>query len=379
MVEKKWIWQHKDYPNFKFNKDILLEALTNLATSRGKLEGILMLLGSKNISFLGANSTIEEIVTSFQIEGEIINKESVKSSILKKVDKFNMQKDYSTKHSDGLVEMFLDCSTNFEPLSIDRLNGWHNTLFPTGYSGLHKINVATFRKEDISVVSYKSGKEQTHYIAPPPKLLKSQIDEFLNYVNNSNENVYIKAAIAHFWFLTIHPFDDGNGRIARAITNYILAKESNLQSKYYSISMAISKDKKSYYDILESSQSLFLNKDLDLTKWILWHTNMIKNAIEHSLSEVEKVVQKAKFWERAREFSLNSRQIKVLNKILDYGVDEFEGGINIKKYISITKTSTATAKRDIADLVNKKLISKVEGSAGRNTRYRLNFSKSEDK
>ncbi len=195
------------------------------------------------------------------------------------------------------------------------------------------------------------------------------MEAFLTFVNKSEEDVYTKAAIAHFWFVTIHPYDDGNGRIARAITNYVLSNELGLNDGYYSLSTAMAEDKKSYYDLLEHHQKLLYNKNLEITDWILWHTDMINKAIEISLEQVQTAIQKSNFWDRAREHPLNTRQIKVLNKLLDVGVDGFEGGLNTKKYISIAKTSTATAKRDIADLVSKNLIVQVEGTAGRNVRY----------
>jgi len=171
--------------------------------------------------------------------------------------------------------------------------------------------------------------------------------------------------------VTIHPYDDGNGRIARAITNYVLSKELGLNDGYYSISTAIVEDKKRYYDLLEHHQKLLYNKNLKITEWIVWHTDMINKAIEISLEQVQIAIQKSNFWNRAREYPLNRRQIKVLNKLLDAGVDGFVGGLNTKKYISIAKTSTATAKRDIADLVSKDLIEQVEGTAGRNVRYEV--------
>ena len=197
------------------------------------------------------------------------------------------------------------------------------------------------------------------------------MEKFLAYVNNSDENPYIKATVAHLWFLTIHPFDDGNGRIARTITNYILSKELSFEHCYFSISTAIAKEKKNYYALLEKTQKLLSNKDLNSEPWIEWHSKMIQSAIEESLQQIQKVLAKTAFWERARKESLNARQIKVLNKLLDIGKEEFEGGLNVKKYISMTKTSPATAKRDIADLVNKGLLAKVPQSAGRNTRYEL--------
>ena len=367
--EKIWIWQDDNYPNFKYDKDALTSSLLSVTQNSGRLDGILTMLGIQKSNALKVESSINEIVTSSQIEGEVLDRQSVRSSILKKIDGKAVKKDTSTKHTDGLVAMFMDSSTNHSPLSVERLNGWHNILFPDGYSGLYKINVAKFREEEMSVVSYKQGREQTHYIAPPPDTLAKEMDAFLEFVNTSKEEPYTKAAIAHFWFATIHPYDDGNGRIARAITNYILSKELGLNDGYYSISTAIVEDKKRYYDLLEYSQKLIYNKNLEITQWILWHTEMINKAIEISLQQVQIAIQKANFWDSARQHTLNTRQIKVLNRLLDAGVDGFEGGLSTKKYISIAKTSPATAKRDIADLVSKNLISQVEGTAGRSVRY----------
>ena len=367
--EKRWIWQDDTYPHFNYDNTKLSNSLLSVSQNSGRLDGILTMLGVQKSNTLKIESSINEIVTSSQLEGEILDRQSVRSSILKKMADSVTQKDTSTKHTDELVAMFMDSSTNSSPLTIERLNGWHNTLFPDGYSGLYKINVAKFREEEMSVVSYKGGKEQTHYIAPPPDILAEEMEAFLAFVNKSKEDAYTKAAIAHFWFVTIHPYDDGNGRIARAITNYVLSKELGLNDGYYSLSRAIVENKKGYYDLLEHSQKLLYNKNLEITEWIVWHTDMINKAIEISLEQVQIAIQKSNFWERTREYPLNTRQIKVLNKLLDAGVDGFEGGLNTKKYISIARTSTATAKRDIADLVSKNLIEQVKGTAGRNVRY----------
>ena len=367
--EKIWIWQDDNYPHFRYDKDRLSKSLLSVSQNSGRLDGILTMLGVQKSNELKVESSINEIVTSSQIEGEILDRQSVRSSILKKLSGSVSKKDSSTKHTDGLVAMFMDSSTNHSPLTVERLNGWHHTLFPDGYSGLYKINVAKFREEEMSIVSNRGGREQTHYIAPPPDILDKEMDAFLAFVNTSTQEPYTKAAIAHFWFVTIHPYDDGNGRIARAITNYLLSKELGLNDGYYSISTAIVEDKKRYYELLEQSQRLMHNKNLDLTEWITWHTDMINKAIEISLQQVQTAVQKVNFWDKAREYPLNTRQINVLNKLLDAGEDGFEGGLNTKKYISIAKTSPATAKRDIADLVTKNLIKQVEGTAGRNVRY----------
>ena len=371
--EKKWIWQHQEYPDFKFDRSLLSHLLCDVSRKNGKLEGILATLDKRDSNFLELEASTEEIVGSSQIEGELLNRDSVRSSILKKLDRLTDTKDNSTDHTDGLVAMFLDSSSNHESLTKERLFGWHNVLFPSGYSGLYKIDVAMYRKEEISVVSQKNAKEKVHYTAPPPNAVPKEMETFLHFINTNKDDPYIKASIAHLWFLTIHPFDDGNGRIARAITNYILSKELQIQHSYYSISTVIAHDKKSYYDMLENTQKLLKNKDLNILKWIEWHTKMIGDAIDRSLEHVKKVLDKTLFWDKARRYTLNQRQIKVLNKLLDAREDGFEGGLSAKKYLSMTKTSLATAKRDISDLVEKGLIVKFEGSAGRNTRYVLNL------
>jgi Fic family protein len=370
---KKWIWQHDDFPHFYYDCAKFLSFVSEISNKSGKLEGILESIKEYDNHFLEIESSTKEIIESSQIEGELLNRDSVRSSILKRLDKLESAKDHSTKQTDGLVELLVDSSQNHKPLTHERLFGWHNVLFPDGYSGLYKIEVAKYRSEEISVVSQKNAKEKIHYTAPPPHKVLAAMEEFLAYVNTTEENPYIKAAVAHLWFLTIHPFDDGNGRIARTITNYILAKELFYNHCYFSISTAIAKEKKSYYALLETMQSLLLNKDLNIQSWIEWHSNMIKSAIEESLKQIQKVLVKTSFWDRARKESLNARQIKVLNKLLDIAKEEFEGGVNVKKYISMTKTSPATAKRDIADLVKRELLVKVAGSAGRNTRYELHY------
>jgi len=377
--EEKWIWQHKNYPNFNFDRSLISHLICDVARKNGKLEGILISIDKSDTNFLEFETTTEEIVGSSQIEGELLNRDSVRSSILKKFDKLTGVKDSSTQHTDGLVTMFLDSSNNHKPLTHERLYGWHNVLFPGGYSGLYKIDVAMYRTQEISVVSQKHEKEKIHYTAPPPSVVYKEMEEFLNYVNTNKDDPYIKAAVAHLWFLTIHPFDDGNGRIARAITNYILSKELQMKHTHYSISTVIAYEKKNYYELLENTQKLLRNKELNILSWIEWHTKMIGNAIDRSLKHVKKVLDKTLFWDRARVYTLNQRQLKVLNKLLDAGENGFEGGLSAKKYISITKTSIATAKRDISDLVEKGLIVKLAGSAGRNTRYILHLVRNSQK
>ncbi len=369
---KKWVWQHEAYPSFDYRYEVLSGNLSAVSRNTGKLEYAIHILDQNNIRGVIIDASTDEIVQSSKIEGEILDRDSVRSSIGKRLDSaFAIEKDRSTRHTDGLVDILVDSSFNHAPLSKARLHGWHHALFPTGYSGGCKIDVAHYRKGDMQVVSHKGYREMVHYEAPPAQTVEKQMDELLAYINRSEEDPYIKSAIAHLWFVAIHPYDDGNGRMARAITNYVLSRELGLTHHYFSISKTVAEHKKAYYDILERSNNLIHNRDFDFTEWIAWHTDMVNRSIMYAIGEIEKIVQKAKFWDRARHYVLNERQIKVLNKVLDVGITEFEGGLSTKKYAAIAKTSIPTAKRDISKLVAYGLLRQVEGSAGRSTRYVL--------
>ena len=275
----------------------------------------------------------------------------------------------------NLVEILIDSNLNKSDLNLKRLHGWHNCLFEhTQYSKLNRIDIAKFRTHsDMEVISGAIGHEKVHYKAIPVEKIDKDIENFLKYCNETFENIYIKSAIAHIWFVIIHPYDDENGRIARAITDYILSKNtSSTQFKLYSISTAISSDRKGYYDILDKTTNLFFNKNFDLTPWIEWHLNILNNAMKQSLKNIEYLISKTKFWDIHRKQPLNERQIKVLNKILDMGNENFEGGLNTKKYISLTKVSKATAIRDITSLIEYGCIKQVDGTQGRNIRYEVN-------
>ncbi len=373
---KKWVWQHEAYPNFNYDYESLGSLLSEVSRNTGKLEYAIHALNQKNINDFIIDASTNEILQSSEIEGEILNRDSVRSSVRKKLDEtFDYSNDHSTHHTDGLADILIDSSFNHEPLTNERLHGWHNALFPTGYSSGYKIDVAKYRSDEMSVVSGRGYREKVRYVAPPHENLSQEMKKFLHYINHTEEDPYIKSAIAHIWFVAIHPYDDGNGRIARAVTNYVLSKELGLDHNCYSISKAIREDRKAYYDKLERSQNLFYNRGFDFTEWIAWHTGMIDRAINHSLSEIEIVMQKTKFWDHARAYPLNERQIKVLNKVLDKGVEHFEGSLSTKKYAGMTSTSIPTAKRDISQLVAYGLLHQVEGSAGRSTRYVVSIEK----
>ena len=374
---KKWIWQHPNYPNFNYDKSRLSELISQIDYHRGILDGMTKLFNQDDIRKIQIDTLTDEAINTSLIEGEVFKRESVRSSFRKKLDKdFDAISDkYSTKATDNLVEILIDCSLNKNPLTLERLHGWHNCLFENNYSKLNRINIASFRKDDdMEVISGAIGFEKVHYKAIPVSKIDDDIKNFLEYCNTSSENIYIKCAIAHLWFVSIHPYDDGNGRISRAITDYILSKYSlNTEFKLYSISTAINSDRKAYYEILDKTTNLFLNRTFDITPWLIWHLNILKNAMQNALLNIEHLIQKTKFWDIHRNQPLNERQIKVLNKIFDVGIDNFEGGLNTKKYMAITKVSKATATRDISELIEFECIKQVDGTAGRNVRYTINI------
>ena len=371
----KWIWQHKKYPHFSYDKENLSPLISEIEYIRGVLDGYSKVFNNDDIRRIEIDRLTDEAIHTSLIEGEVFKRESVRSSLRKRLDRaFDARSDtYATATTDSLVEILIDCSLNKEPLTLKRLHGWHNCLFEHQYSKLYKINVAAFRKnDDMEVVSGAIGYERVHFLAPPANKLNEDIAQLLAYCESNSENIYIKSAIAHLWFVIIHPYEDGNGRIARAITDYILSQGTTFtQFKLYSISTAINDDRKGYYAILDRTTNLLKNSGFNITPWIEWHLNTLKNAMQSGLKSIEYLVQKTKFWDKYREYALNERQIKVINKILDVGSENFEGGISTKKYISLTKVSKATAVRDISQLVKFGCIKQIEGSSGRNVRYEL--------
>ena len=374
---KKWIWQHKKYPKFSYDKEKSSTLISEIEYLRGVLDGYSKLFNEDDIRKIEIDRLTDEAIHTSLIEGEVFKRESVRSSLRKRLDKeFDVRSDkYATATTDSLVEILIDCSLNKEPLTIERLHGWHNCLFEYHYSKLHKINVATFRtNDDMEVISGAIGHERVHYLAPRVDTLDEDIKKLLVYCESSSENIYIKSAIVHLWFVIIHPYEDGNGRVARAITDYILSQGTTFtQFKLYSISTAINSDRKGYYDILDRTTNLFKNREFDISPWLEWHLSTLKNAMQSGLKSIEYLVQKTKFWDKHKKYALNERQIKVINKILDMGSENFEGGISTKKYISLTKVSKATAVRDISGLVEFGCIKQIEDSGGRNTRYKLNI------
>jgi Fic family protein len=309
------------------------------------------------------NALTEEITKSSEIEGEILNSEQVRSSLARRL---NIKLDNpvtQSHHIEGIVQSMMDAVNNYKmPLTDERLFGWHASLFPTGYSGMRKIKVAAYRAEEMQVVSTKNYHDSVHYEAPLPEKVPSQMKEFLSWLNAvGNENTLLKAAIAHLWFVIIHPFDDGNGRLARSITEMMLARAENTNLRFYSMSAQIQKEKKDYYAVLEETNT----SALDITIWLEWFLGCLKRAIAGSSDIVGKVLEKAAFWQKHAFDITNEIQREIINKLMD----GFSGNMTSGKAAKIFEISQDTAIRLLKDLSERGFLS-VQG-AGRSTHYVL--------
>lgn len=307
-----------------------------------------------------------DVLKSSEIEGEFLNPEQVRSSIARRLGMEIAGAVEYDRSVDGVVEMMLDATQNcFIPLTAERLFNWHAALFPTGRSGMHKITVADWRKDTsgpMQVVSGANGKENVHFQAPDSELLEEEMSRFIDWFNHSTIDLVTKAAIAHLWFVTIHPFEDGNGRIARALTDMLLAQSDKSSQRFYSMSAQIRIERKHYYEILEKTQS----GNLDITNWMVWFLNCLINALVSTDSILTKVLFKAEFWQKHIDTAINDRQRKLLNKIMD----GFEGKLTSSKWAKIANCSKDSAVRDMNDLIEKSILQK-EAAGGRSTNYEL--------
>ncbi|MCL9821824.1 DUF4172 domain-containing protein [Helicobacter sp. 14348-15] len=356
----QWIWQSKNYPNFVYDEKNLQPLLDDIHQKNKKLNSIISDNQLSTITLeLKINSLSNEIINSAAIEGEIFKRESVRSSLRKKLDKdFDRWKDrHSTHQSDNYVALLLDTNLNKNPLSLERLHGWHNCLFEARYKRLQKINIARFREDEMEVVSGAIGHEMVHYQAVLAQDIDKNIEPFLDFCNNSSVNAYIKSAIAHIWFVIIHPYDDGNGRIARAIADFLLPNEN---IKLYSLSKEINHSRKEYYDILERINKF--NESCDISEWVAWHLKITNFALKNGIKELDRMIFKTKFWDTFRDYNLSANQQKFLNKILDIGINDFKGNLNLKKYMVITGTSFDTAKKELDELLRFGCLIKKEDS-----------------
>lgn len=361
-----YLWQQKDWPHFMWDDTKLSFKLGRVRSLQGKLVGRMSALGFelKNNAMLDALTA--DITKSSEIEGEWLDAEQVRSSVARHLGIETEGLPEADRYVDGVVQVMIDATQNYmQPLTAERLFNWHAALFPTGRSGIYKITVADWRQgsEPMQVVSGAMGKEKIHYQAPDSEEVPRQMKLFLEWANDNRRiDPVLKAAIAHLWFITIHPFDDGNGRISRTITDLFLARADEMPHRFYSMSAEIRRQRKSYYEVLEKTQK----GSVDITGWLEWFLDCLEAALLETEKSITTVLQKATFWDKFRLVSMNERQVKMVNLLWD----GFDGKLTSSKWAKITKCSPDTALRDIQDLINKGALRKTD-EGGRSTGYEL--------
>jgi Fic family protein len=362
-----YIYQNKGWPDFTWDAGNILTSLSTVRNLQGKLIGKMESLGFELRSEAFLKTLTLDVVKSTEIEGEILNIDQVRSSIARRLGMNIPGLVESDRNVDGVVDMMFDATQRYdEPLTENRLFGWHSSLFPSGRSGMFKITAGDWRKDEkgpMQVISGAIGKEKIHFQAPPAAILSKEMKKFIEWFNKdtSTDNV-IKAALAHLRFVTLHPFYDGNGRIARALTDMLLARSDMSSQRFYSMSAQIRFQRKGYYEILEKTQK----GNLDLTGWLSWFLECLANALNSTEKTLEKVLEKFIFWKKHSQTRINDRQKLMLNKLLE----GFEGQLTTKKWAKITHCSTDTALRDIQDLIAKEILEKNPGG-GRSASYSL--------
>ena len=360
----KYIYEYSNWPVFEWDDSKIQLVLGQVRHLQGRVLGQMSSLGFKVQEEALLSTLTQDVLKSSEIEGENLNYDQVRSSIAKMLGIEIGGFVHVGREVEGVVEMLLDATQNYEaPLNHERLYSWHSALFPTGRSGMYKIEVAKYRTGEMVIVSGPMGKDKIHYEAPKAIQLKEEMDRFLDWFNSETKiDPVLKAAIAHFWFIIIHPFDDGNGRIARAISDLMLARSDGSTQRFYSLSSQILIERKAYYNILQQVQF----SQGDITEWLDWFLNCLYRSMESSKEAMSQVLRKSDFWERNKETELNSRQRLMLNKLLD----GFDGKLKSSKWAKIAKCSPDTALRDIKDLIKKGIL-RQEKSGGRSTSYEL--------
>ena len=362
-----YIWQRENWPDLTWDSGRLAALLGQVSREQGRLLGRMQDLGFDLRREAQLSTLTEDVVRSSEIEGEKLDSDQVRSSIARRLGMDVGGLVPADRDVEGVVEMMLDATTHYtQPLTAERLFGWHAALFPTGRSGLRKITVGNWRDDSsgpMQVVSGPIGRQKVHYEAPTAARIPGDMDRFLNWFEApGNTDPLLIAGLAHLWFVTIHPFDDGNGRIARAIADTALARSERSTQRFYSMSAQIRRERNDYYTTLERTQ----RGALDVTPWQEWFLSCLHRAIDGSQDTLGAVLAKARFWERFAQQSLNARQVKVLNRLLD----GFEGKLTTSKYAKLTKSSQDTAYRDILELLERGALRKDPGG-GRSTSYSL--------
>jgi len=362
-----YIYDHKDWPHFSWQQDSIMLKLGEVRHRQGKIIGHMDALGFNLQEEAMLSILTLDILNTNKIEGELLNPEQVRSSVARRLGMDIPGLIPSDRNVEGIVEMMLDATQHYDmPLTEERLFDWHAAMFPTGRSGMHKIIVADWRDASqgpMQVISGPMGREQVHFQAPDAKLVPAEMKRFLDWFNKDSDiDPVIKSAIAHLWFVTIHPFADGNGRIARAIADMQLARADKTSLRFYSMSTQIREERNAYYKILERTQK----GSPDITKWLQWFLDCLDRTLIATEDLLAAVLLKARFWDKHRATSISERQRYMLNKLFD----GFEGHLTSSKWAKMNKCSQDTALRDIQDLIDKNMLQKAD-SAGRSTHYEL--------
>lgn len=363
----RYVHELPEWPAFHWDAEALAPALAAVHEQQGRLLGRMTAVGFDLRTEADYRTMTADVLRTSEIEGEVLDPAQVRSSLARRLGLDVSGAAHVDRHVDGVVEMLLDATRNCnEKLTLDRLFGWHAALFPTGRSGMLKILVGQWRDDStgpMQVVFGPMGREKVHYEAPAAKRLKKETAAFLKWVNTEKTlDPLLKAGLGHFWFVTLHPFEDGNGRMARAVADLLLARADGSPQRFYSMSAQIRNERKKYYDMLERSQ----RGSLDVTEWLMWFLACLGRAMAASEAMLADVLNKHRFWQTHAKTVLNARQVKVLNKLFQ----GFEGKLSSGKYAKLAKTSQDSAARDLADLVAKKVMKKAK-AGGRSTHYVL--------
>jgi Fic family protein len=372
----QWIWQQPDWPDFNWQTERLAGVLRECVQAQGQLMGMAGSISHALGAQTELDALLQNIVTSSAIEGEQLNVGSVRSSLARRLGLELVDGASVSPRSEGLAQLMFDATRRFaEPLTCARLLEWHRWLFPDQENDLNAraMHVGALRgDEPMQVVSGRIDRPTVHFEAPPREGLERQLEQFLDWFEASRNQValdpLLRAGIAHFWFVTLHPFDDGNGRLTRTITDLALAQGEAQAIRFYAMSASILEDRSGYYRILESSQ----NATLDITEWLDWFLQTLLRSLRQAITRIDSVLGKTRFWQAHRESELSVEQVKVLNRLLDGGDRGFEQGISAGQYKAVAKVSKATATRHLAELLDKGCLQRLPGG-GRSTRYRINY------
>lgn len=372
-----WIWQHDDWPHFHWQPGRLAVLLRECGHAQGKLLGMLGTVSQAVSAQNELDALLQNILTSSAIEGEQLNVGSVRSSLARRLGLEPLKNASVSRRSEGLADLMMDATQHYaQPFTLARLLNWHHLLFPAPDAGFaaRALNIGSLRgDEPMQVVSGRLDRPTVHFEAPPRKGLEQALDDFLEWFETSRAqpelDPLVRAGVAHFWFVTLHPFDDGNGRLTRAITDLALAQGEHQAIRFYAMSASILEDRAGYYQALETSQK----QSLDITDWLEWFLKTLLRSIQQAMARIDRVLGKSRFWQQHRDLVLSSEQIKVLNRLLDGGDKGFEHGISAAQYQAVTKVSKATATRHLADLLEKNCLVRLPGG-GRSTRYQININ-----